>query len=202
MQVYKIYPLGFASNTYFLTADGKNAVCVDPAQPRVADEAERLGLTVGYVLLTHGHFDHIGGAAALQGKGAKIGCLTGEERLAVADNLSDLFGDGLEIDPFFVDFTVKNGEILEIAGMKIKAIATPGHTAGGACYLVENNLFTGDTLFHGSVGRCDLPTGNAAQLEESVKKLYALEGDYTVYAGHGDDTTLDAERKYNGAIRA
>lgn len=202
MKVHKIYPLGFASNTYFLTEDGKNAVCIDPAQPRALEEAERLGLSVKYVLLTHGHFDHIGGAAALQQAGAKVGCLAGEERLAVADNLSDLFGDGLEIEPFFVDFTVRNGEILDILDMKIQAIATPGHTAGGACYLVGNYLFTGDTLFQGSVGRCDLPTGNAEKLEESVKRLYALDGDFEVYAGHGEDTTLDSERKFNGAIRA
>ena len=202
MTVHKIYPLGFASNTYFLTADGKNSVCIDPAQPRALEEAERLGLTVKYVLLTHGHFDHIGGVSALQKAGARVGCLAGEERLAVADNLADSFGYGVEIEPFFVDFTVRNCEILDILDMKIKVIATPGHTAGGACYLVENNLFTGDTLFEGSVGRCDLPTGNSKQLEESVKKLYALDGDFTVYAGHGEDTTLDNERKFNGAIRA
>ena len=101
-----------------------------------------------------------------------------------------------------MDFTVKNGEILDILDLKIQVMATPGHTAGGACYLVGNCIFTGDTLFQGSVGRCDLPTGDADKLEESVKKLYALDGDYEVYAGHGGDTTLENERKYNGAIRA
>lgn len=202
MQVHKLYPLGFASNTYFLTEDGKNAVCIDPAQPRALEEAERLGLSVKYVLLTHGHFDHIGGVGALRRAGAKAGCLAGEERLAVADNLSDSFGYGVEIEPFFLDFTVKNGEVLDILDMKIKVIATPGHTAGGACYLVGDCLFTGDTLFEGSVGRSDLPTGDSERLEESVRKLYALDGDYKVYAGHGEDTTLDNERKFNGAIRA
>ena len=202
MKVYKINPVGFASNSYLLTEDGENAVCIDPAQPRILDEAKKRGLTVTHVLLTHGHFDHIGGIAALQEEGAKVGCLYGEERLAIAENLSDSLGEGLEIQPFFIDFTVKDGEELELAGMKIKVIATAGHTAGGACYLCGSYLFTGDTLFQGSVGRCDLPTGNASALTASVKKLYALEGDYTVYAGHGEDTTLDIERKCNGAVRA
>lgn len=198
--VYKIPPVGFAANTYLLTEDGKNAVCIDPAQPRVFDEAEKLNLTVKYVLLTHGHFDHIGGIAALQRAGARVGCLAGEERLAVAENLSDVFG-GVEIEPFFIDFTVKNGEVLEILDLKIQVVATPGHTAGGACYLIGKNLFTGDTLLRGSIGRSDLPTGDFFELEKSVKKLYSLEGDFTIYAGHGENTTLDEERKHNGAIR-
>lgn len=202
MQIYKINPIGFASNSYLLTEDGEHAVCIDPAQPRILKEAQRRGLTVTHVLLTHGHFDHIGGIAALQEEGAKVGCLFGEERLAIADNLADSFGEGLVIEPFFIDFTVKDGEILELDGMKIQVIATAGHTAGSACYLVENCLFTGDTLFQGCVGRCDLPTGKFSALEASVKKLYALEGDYTVYAGHGEDTTLENERKHNGVIRA
>ena len=202
MKVYKINPVGFASNSYLLTEDGENAVCIDPAQPRILEEAKKRGLTVTHVLLTHGHFDHIGGVSALQNEGAKVGCLYGEERLAIADNLSESLGEGLEIQPFFIDFTVKYGEELELSGMKIKVIAAAGHTAGGACYLVGNYLFTGDTLFQGSVGRCDLPTGSSSALTASVKKLYALEGDYIVYAGHGEDTTLDTERKRGGVIRA
>lgn len=202
MQVYKIYPVGFASNSYLLTEDGEEAVCIDPAQPRILDEAKKRGLTVTHVLLTHGHFDHIGGIAALQKAGAKVGCLYGEERLAIAENLSESMGGGVEIEPFFIDFTVKDGEELSLAGMTVKVIAAKGHTAGGACYLAENYLFTGDTLFQGSVGRCDLPTGDERALVASVKKLYALEGDYIVCAGHGEDTTLETERKYNGVVRA
>ena len=84
MQVYKIYPSGFAANSYLVTADGKNALCIDPAQPGIADEVKKLGLTVSHVLLTHGHFDHIGGAASLQKAGAKVGCLFGEEQIGRA----------------------------------------------------------------------------------------------------------------------
>lgn len=200
MQVIKIYPTGFAANTYILTADDISAVVIDPAQAGILDEVTERGLEVKFVLLTHGHFDHIGGCAALQRAGAKVGCLSGEERLAILDNLAEAFGEG-EVEPFTVDFTVKDGEILDICGMQIKVIATPGHTAGGASYLVEDNLFTGDTLFRDGVGRTDLPTGSYAQLEKSVKKLYGLDGDYTVYAGHGGDSTLERERKQNGAIR-
>jgi glyoxylase-like metal-dependent hydrolase (beta-lactamase superfamily II) len=105
------------------------------------------------------------------------------------------------IPEFTIFKTVKDGEKLNLCGMSFTVIATPGHTAGGVCYQVEGNLFTGDTLFCESVGRCDLPTGNARQLTESVKKLYALKGDYKVYCGHEEDTTLNHERECNPYVR-
>lgn len=200
MKVVKLYPKGFASNCYLLTENGVDAVAIDPAQPRVLAEAEERGLKVRFVLLTHGHFDHIGGCAALQGAGAEIGCLETEKPLVLGkDNAADLFG--AYVPPFRVDFTVKDGETAELCGIKIKTIATPGHTAGGATYLAGDTLFTGDTLFAGDVGRSDLPTGSGAELERSVRKLYALAGDYTVCAGHGEDTTLSHERAHNRCIR-
>lgn len=200
MQVFKIYPQGFAANSYFLTQDEKTAVVIDPAQPRIADEAKRRGLTVTHVLLTHGHFDHIGGCAALQAAGAKVGCLAKEAPLALGkNNMADYFGG--HVPPFSVDFTFGDGDILSLDGMQFLVIATPGHTAGGACFCVGDHLFTGDTLFAGDIGRSDLPTGSGAQLTESVKKLYALQGDFTVCPGHGEDTTLEYERHNNGWVR-
>lgn len=200
MQVFKIYPQGFAANSYFLTQDEKTAVVIDPAQPRIADEAKRRGLTVTHVLLTHGHFDHIGGCAALQAEGAKVGCLAKEAPLALGkNNMADYFGG--HVPPFSVDFTFGDGDILSLDGMQFLVIATPGHTAGGACFCVGDHLFTGDTLFAGDIGRSDLPTGNGAQLTESVRKLYALQGDFTVCPGHGEDTTLEYERHNNGWVR-
>ena len=200
MTVYKIYPKGFASNSYLLTADGETAVAIDPAQPRILEEAERKGLHVQYVLLTHGHFDHIGGCAALQGAGAKVGCLAREKQIALSDaNMGGAFG--FPVPPFTVDFTFEDGDVFELCGVKIEAIATPGHTAGSCCYLVEGALFTGDTLFAGDVGRCDLPTGSDAALARSLKKLAALEGERCVYAGHGADSTLDTERAHNPYLK-
>lgn len=200
MEIVKIYPRGFASNCYLLTADGKNAVAIDPAQPRVLQEAEKRGLTVKYVLLTHGHFDHVCGCAVLQAQGAKVGCLDLEKPLVLSeDNMGASFG--YMVPPFSVDFTFSDGEIMNLCGMAFKVIATPGHTAGSSCFLVENELFTGDTLFAGDVGRTDLPTGSYPALEESVRKLYALDGNPTVHPGHEEDTTLENERKTNTCIR-
>lgn len=200
MEVCKIYPHGFAANSYFLTQDGVHAVAVDPAQPRIADEAQKRGLCVTHVLLTHGHFDHIGGCAALQEAGAKVGCLEAERPLVLGPgNAAQLFG--VRVAPFRIDFTFRDGEELLLDGMRIGVIAAPGHTTGGACFAAEGYLFTGDTLFAGDVGRTDLPTGSGVQLRESVKKLYALPGDYHVCPGHGEDTTLEYERRNNGWIR-
>ena len=201
MQVYKIFPKGFASNCYLLTADGKTAVAIDPAQPCVLQEAEKRGLTVAYVLLTHGHFDHIGGCSALSAAGAKICCSQEEKALVLGENnMASAFGR--DVPPFSIDVTFRDGEILDLCGMKIKVIATPGHTEGSVCFLCEDALFTGDTLFCGDVGRTDLPTGSAEALQQSIRKLYAMEGDYAVYPGHDEDTTLQKERMTNEWVRA
>lgn len=201
MKVYKIYPVGFASNTYILTADDKTCVLIDCAQERVLDECKKRGLTPEYVLLTHGHYDHIGGCGALYDSGAQILCGEREKDLIFSSDNRAVF-HGITIPPFKIGRTLRDGEEITLSGMNFKVIATPGHTAGGVCYLSGDCLFTGDTLFCESVGRCDLPTGNARKLIESVKKLYSLAGDYKVYCGHEEDTTLEHERKFNPYVRA
>jgi glyoxylase-like metal-dependent hydrolase (beta-lactamase superfamily II) len=200
MKVYKIYPKGFASNSYILTADDKTCVVIDCAQERVLAECKKLGLTPEYVLLTHGHYDHIGGCGVFCDAGAKILCGENEDKLIFSDDNRAIF-NGVYIPEFTIYKTLKDGEKLQLCGMEFTVISTPGHTAGGVSYLTEDSLFTGDTLFFESVGRCDLPTGSERSLTESVKKLYALEGDYNVYCGHEDDTTLSHEREHNPYVR-
>ena len=196
MQVIKIRPVRFGSNCYFLTVDGKNAVAIDPSVPTIAEEAARHDLTIRYVLLTHGHFDHIRGCAGLQAAGAKVGCLEKELPLVFGkDNLAEEFA--YMVPPFSVDFTFSDGETLSLCGMQIEVMATPGHTAGSCCFLCGGALFSGDTLFCGKVGRTDLPTGDSAALQDSLRRLKALEGDYILHAGHDEDSTLENERLHN-----
>lgn len=200
MQIIKLCR-GVGANVYVLTADGKNAVVIDPSYPSLVKELERRGLTASYVLLTHCHFDHVYGVPALQKTGAKVLCSDLEKPLVgTSAALSGLFGAP---DPdYTVDGTFTDGEILSLCGVDIRVMLTPGHTAGSATFFVtdedgKTHLITGDTLFEGSIGRTDFPTGDMAVLRKSLKKLKELDGDYPVYAGHGDDTTLDRERNYN-----
>ena len=201
MTIITISPRGFGANTYAVTKDGVHAIVIDPAQPRVAAELEKRGLVPSYVLLTHCHFDHVGGVAALQGMGAKVLCSVEEKTLVGTE--ADLFSAfGAPRIPYTVDETFSDGEEKKLLDMSVKMLLTAGHTQGGACYLFQENeggryLFTGDTLFAGSIGRTDFPTGNISALRASLRKLSSLEGDMPVYPGHEEPTTLERERKTN-----
>ncbi len=201
MQIIRISPRGFGANTYVITQDNKEAIVIDPSQRRVEGELLKLGLTAKYVLLTHCHFDHVGGVAPLQQAGAKVLCSDKEKPLiGTTADLFDAFGGGREA--FIVDETLQDNQTRTLCGINVQTIVTPGHTAGGACYLItdtdgEKHLFTGDTLFCGSIGRTDFPTGNIGKLRESLRKLANLAGDMAVYPGHEDATTLENERKTN-----
>ena len=201
MEIITISPRGFGANAYALTEDGKTAIVIDPAQARVESELIKRGLTPAYVLLTHCHFDHVGGVSALQASGARVLCSEAEKPLiGTSADLFEMFGAPRL--PFKIDETFADGEEKELCGIRVKMLLTPGHTSGSACYLITAKdggryLFTGDTLFEDSIGRTDFPTGDIGQMRTSLRKLSALKGDYPVYAGHNDPTTLDRERKHN-----
>lgn len=151
-----------------------------------------------YILLTHGHFDHIIGVKGVKERyGAKVVISKEDEPMLNSAKLSlAAFCDAPQ-NNVDADVIVKDGDEITLGETKIKVMATPGHTSGSVCYIAENCIFSGDTLFYCSCGRTDFPSGSPEQMMSSLQKLKALDGDYKVYTGHNNLTTLDFERKNN-----
>lgn len=198
MKLYHVVTGLLRVNTYFLVNDNLEAVVIDCGEnyKRVKSTEQELGVKIKAVLLTHAHFDHSGCAKKLQDDGAKIyASKLDADKLNAEGSLSANFGRKYE--QIIADSTFLDGQTIEVCGININVMATPGHTDGSVTFMVDRALFTGDTLFYGSVGRTDFPTGSRNDMIASVKKLFSLNGDYQVYPGHDEFTTLDRERKYN-----
>ncbi len=201
MQIITLSPRGFGANTYIVTEGDGKAIVIDPAQTRVEGELIKRGLQPTHVLLTHCHFDHVGGVPVLRQGGAKVYC-SAEEKPLVGTEMDLAAHFGAPRVQYLVDETFADNEEKILNGISVKALLTAGHTKGSCCYLLTSKeggryLFTGDTLFMDSVGRTDFPTGNIGELRKSLQRLSSLDGDMPVYAGHNEATTLDRERKYN-----
>ena len=190
------FPLGsYQTNCYIIHDEASNRCCViDPGfEPdTVLRHVKKLGLTVEAILLTHGHFDHVG---AVRDIAAETDC---DVYIHAADlELPAMLTAG----KIYYTHTYGEGDILRLGGLEIAVLHTPGHTPGCVCLLCETSLFSGDTLFAGSCGRTDLPGGDWATIRQSLGRLAAIEANLWVLPGHGGTSQLRDEKKYNPYMR-
>lgn len=194
------------TNCFFLiNEDTKELLIIDPADRAqgIIDWIQSEGLKPVAILLTHGHFDHIMAVEGLR-KEYQIPMYASKDEVEVLANpqlnVSTMMGAyvSMKADELFAD-----GDVLELAGMKLKVISTPGHTIGSVCFYIEEEkmLISGDTLFEASVGRTDFPTGSSRQLIHSIKtRLFILPEDVNVFPGHGEVTSIAYEKTHNPFI--
>lgn len=188
-------------NCYILFDDTKEAIVIDPGDDgeKILARLSELGLELKCIVNTHGHFDHIGANGYLKENTGATLMVHGEdvEYLQNADIAASAFGLEAEPSPD-PDTCLKEDDIVEAGNMKLKVIHTPGHSPGGICLLSDHSLFTGDTLFAGSIGRTDLLGGSHEDLLSAVRsKLFILAETTVAYPGHGASTTIGNEKKHN-----
>jgi glyoxylase-like metal-dependent hydrolase (beta-lactamase superfamily II) len=151
-----------------------------------------------YILLTHGHFDHIIGTRDVKQKySPQVVISKYDEPMLSSSKLSLAAFTGAPQNNVDADIVVDDGDVIKLGNIDIKVMATPGHTKGSVCYVAQDYIFSGDTLFFTSCGRTDFPSGNSNDMMNSLKKLKSLDGDYKVMTGHDRQSTLDFERKNN-----
>ncbi len=203
MQI-KTLSLGAIETNCYLISTDKAAIVIDPGFKN--NEVEEFLLKNSSkeraILLTHAHFDHIGAAPYLRTSTETKIAIGEEENSALSNktfNLSDMFG--AQLPEFSADILLNDNQIFYVGDIEIKVIKTSGHTLGGVCYLVDNILFSGDTLFFESIGRTDFPNGDFSALSASIKKLYTLPNDTVVLSGHGPKTTISHEKQFNPFVR-
>jgi len=210
MLSYQCIPVGMLeSNSYLLKDDATGALALIDCgvfNKSIKEAIISLGGDLRYVLITHGHFDHMQGAVAAKEAYPNTQVAIGaEDAPFLRGEIETIPGRAMSRSKFMSpDVLLHDGDIVQLGKSRLQVIASPGHSPGGVCFLSEADalLFTGDTLFREEVGRADLPGGDWETLVASIRKLYAsIPGDCTVLPGHGPATSLDYERKHNAWVR-
>ena len=192
MLTIQTLPLGYLQTNCYILQGSDGCLVIDPG-----DQADAVlhclgDRKLGAILLTHGHFDHVG---AVKDLAAETDC-------QVFLHAGDLtLPQAMTAGTLYHTHTYEDGQVLNLCGLEITVLHTPGHTPGSVCLCCEDSMFAGDTLFAGSIGRTDFPGSSPAQMAKSMTKLKALDKNYTVYPGHGESTTLDEEKRYNPFLR-
>jgi glyoxylase-like metal-dependent hydrolase (beta-lactamase superfamily II) len=198
MEIISLPTVGFASNCY-IVHNGKDAFVVDPSisEKKIIKNLEERGLILKGILLTHGHFDHIFHAQELREEsGAPLYVHElDDEMLTDANKNAYRTFTGNDFTIKKADFLLHDGDVLPLGDEKITVLHTPGHTKGCTVYKCGDTLFTGDTLFAGTCGRCDVWSSDVSKMRESLERLCTIPENFNVLAGHGPATTLDRERK-------
>lgn len=206
----EIYPVGHLATNCYIVIDEKSnhKAIIDPGykSAELLKKIKKHGVkTFDYILLTHGHFDHIWYADELREvTGAKI-LISALDAPFLTDgnrNLSAIFGVR-NFPVIAADKALSEGDTIMLGETELSFVNTPGHTLGSGCFISHKDklIFSGDTLFKLSMGRTDFPTGDNTAMLSSLRKLASLDGDYVVYPGHGESTTLEFERNNNPYVR-
>ena len=190
MNILKMPVGAYQTNCYMVWGEGERCVLIDPGYEANAllEQVQKQGKTLEAILLTHGHFDHVG---AVRYIAAETDC-----KVYICEKETAL-PESLTAGKLYYTHTYDDGDTVEAAGLTFKVLHTPGHTPGGVCLICEDAMFAGDTLFASSIGRTDFPGGDYAVMKKSLDRLAALEGNYRVFPGHGEDTTLSFEKRTN-----
>lgn len=193
--VIKKLTLGFMKTNCYFVINNNECLIIDPAcdTENIINFAKKNNLIVKAILLTHGHFDHVGACKDLQ----KIGIKTYVSKIEAKNLIENPNLLGLRQSTFFEpDFLLEDGEELKVIGLKIKCLLTSGHTEGSMSFLIENNLFCGDTIFAGgSYGRTDLFSGDFDKIKNSIKNIiFSLDENVKLFPGHGKESDIKTEK--------
>lgn len=204
MKIIKMSSLGlFGVNAYIAVSDKGNGVLIDAPEgaEKILRRLEEEHIKLKMILLTHGHCDHIASAAEIsKATGAEVYIHSGDLKKLSNDrlNLTDYFSLP-PAEPVSRAVSIEDGQVISLDEMDFEVLHTPGHTSGSVCYMLGDNMFCGDTLFSGSIGRTDMPDGDGRVMKETLDMLREFDPktDYRLLPGHGENSSMSVERKSN-----